>query len=105
MERKVRRLWETLRRLWRSDGALAKFGKLLTDFVEDADRTIRCLYADANDGLPDGRLFSGRRRRPKTKRPPVETEGRLTIACHMKRDNDLVVCEHKIKRCIRNTKS
>jgi len=47
----------------------------------------------------------GRRSRPKTKRPPVETEGRLTIACHMKRDNDLVVREHKIKRLIQNPKS
>jgi len=41
---------------------------------------------------------------PQTKRPPVETEGRLTIACHMKRDNDLV-CEHKIKRSIVKHKS
>jgi hypothetical protein len=33
---------------------------------------------------------------PQTKRPPVETEGRLTIACHMKRDNDLVVASTKL---------
>jgi len=35
--------------------------------------------------------FFGRLRRPEKKRPSVETEGRLTIACHMKRDKDLVV--------------
>ena len=42
----------------------------------------------ARDGEKCGVGRSG----PKTKRPSVETEGRLTIACHMKRDNDPVVC-------------
>ena len=89
--------------------ALAKFGKLLTDFWKEVWRTGQsaAFTRTLMDCRPDGRRRAvfGRRSRPKTKRPPVETEGRLTIACHMKRDNDLVVREHKIKRLIQNPKS